>query len=303
MNLEVKIGNLILKNPITVASGTYGYGTEYVDLYPPSRLGGIFLKGITPEEREGNAPPRLVETASGMLNSIGLQNVGLKRFISEKIPALAGLDGTFFANISGRCVEEYAEIAKALNSEKIISGLEINVSCPNVKEGGAAFGSSGELIKRIAREVKSVYNGCVIMKLSPNVSDVVAMACAAEEGGADALCVANTFIGAAIDINKRRFKLGNKIGGLSGPAIKPIIVRMVYQVSRAVKIPVIGCGGILKSEDVIEFLLAGASAVSIGTANFRDPFAALRALDGLEKYMISNGFDSPSEIRNALIED
>ncbi len=302
MDISVKLNNLTLPNPVTVASGTYGYGTEYIDLYPPGELGAIFLKGITIEERCGNAPPRIIETPSGMLNAIGLQNVGLERFLKEKIPLLRNLKGVFIANISGKTVEEFACIAEVLNNEDIISAIEVNVSCPNIKEGGIQFGVSPDMIQKITSAVKKVYSKCVIVKLSPNVTNIAEMAKAAEAAGADALCVANTFLGMMIDINKRKPFLGNKMGGLSGPAIRPIVVRMVYQTAKAVKIPIIGCGGIFKTEDAIEYFLAGARAISIGTANFNDPFIPLKILQGIKEYMTLNNFNTIEEISHSFIE-
>lgn len=302
MDLQVNLNKLTLKNPVTTASGTYGYGTEYIDLYPPGELGAVFLKGITVEERDGNASPRIVETPSGMLNAIGLQNVGLQRFIKEKIPALKNIDGTFIANISGKTVEEFSYLAEVLNEESTISGIEVNVSCPNVKEGGIQFGVNSEMIQKITKAVKNVYKRCLIVKLSPNVTNIVEMAKASEDSGADAICVANTLLGMVIDIKTKKPVLGNKMGGLSGPAIRPIIVRMVYQITRSIKIPVIGCGGICSVQDAIEFFLAGAKVISIGTGIFHDPYIPIKVLSGIKKYMEENNFSSIEEINNALLD-
>lgn len=303
IDLSVKLGRLHLKNPVTVASGTYGYGTEYLSLFPPSRLGAVFLKGITLNPRAGNEPPRIVETPSGMLNAIGLQNVGLEGLLKEKLPALDGIDGCFIANIAGESIEEFVHITKALNNAPRISAIEVNVSCPNVKEGGMAFGVSAKATEQITKAVRESTSLPVIVKLTPNVTDITETARAAEAGGADAVSLINTLLGMAIDIEKRRPVLGNKTGGLSGPAIRPVAVRMVWSVYRSIEIPIIGMGGIRTWEDAIEFFLAGASAVSVGTAVFQDPFCPLKILDGIEKYLEKNSLDSIKSLAGFLEKD
>lgn len=299
-DLRTKIGPLELKNPVTVASGTYGYGTEYKDLCPPGKLGAAFLKGITINPRGGNLTPRIVETPCGMLNAIGLQNVGLDRLIHEKLPALDNIDGVFIANISGETVEEFVEIAAALDSAPNLAALEVNVSCPNVKAGGMSFGVSSEAVREITRKVREATSLPIIVKLSPNVTDITHIAIAAEEGGADAISLINTLLGMVIDIDKRRPVLGNVTGGLSGPAIRPVAVRMVWHVFNVVNIPVIGMGGIFNTRDALEFFLAGASAISIGTGLFHDPSLPLKIIDELNEYLDENGIRNISEITGKL---
>ena len=296
VDLTTNVGGLRLKNPVTVASGTFGYGTEYGDFYDASALGAIFLKGLTLEERVGNRPQRLVETPSGLLNSIGLQNVGFERFVAEKLPTLEGLDTAVVANICGSKLEEYVELARRLAGVERIDALEVNVSCPNVKYGGMAFGCVPESTAEVTRAVRAVYAGPLIVKLSPNVTDITATARAAEGAGADALSVVNTFVGMAIDVRTRRPRLGNVTGGLSGPAIRPIALRMVWECWKAVKIPIIGQGGICGWEDAAEFLLAGATAVSVGTANFVDPAAPVAILEGLRGWLEEQGCGSVGEV-------
>jgi dihydroorotate dehydrogenase (NAD+) catalytic subunit len=303
VDLSVKLGRLNLKNPVTVASGTYGYGTEYLSLYPPSLLGAVFLKGITPKPRAGNEPPRTVETPSGMLNAIGLQNVGLEGLLREKLPALDGIEGRFIANIAGESIDEFVCIAEALDNAPQLSAMEVNVSCPNVKEGGMAFGVSARATEKITRAVRKSTSLPVIVKLTPNVTDITETARAAEAGGADAVSLINTLLGMAIDIEKRRPVLGNITGGLSGPAIRPVAVRMVWSVSRAIKIPIIGMGGIRTWQDAVEFLLAGASAISIGTAIFQDPLCPLKILEGIEKYLEKNSLGSIKDLAGFLKKD
>jgi len=296
VDLTVKLGRLSLKNPVTVASGTYGYGTEYLDLYPPSLLGAVFLKGVTLNPRGGNVPPRIVETPSGMLNAIGLQNVGLERFIKDKLPALDGIRGCFIANIAGESMEEFLRIAQALDNAPNLSAIEVNVSCPNVKQGGMTFGISAKAVEEITREMRKATRLPIIVKLTPNVTDIAVVAQAAEAGGADAISLINTLLGMKIDIEKRRPVLGNRTGGLSGPAIRPVAVRMVWAASQAVKIPIIGMGGIRTWEDAIEFFLAGATAVSVGTAIFQDPRAPLEILEGIHKYLESHQYSRITKI-------
>lgn len=284
-NMTTPLGPLRLKNPVTVASGTFGYGTEYADFYDPSLLGAIFLKGLTLEERQGNRPQRLVETPSGLINAIGLQNVGLTRFLAEKLPALENIDTTLIANVCGSTLEDYVELSRRMASIPRIAGIELNISCPNVKCGGIAFGSSPQLAAEVVGAVRAAYPGPLIVKLSPNVTDIRVMARAAQDAGADILSVANTFVGMAIDIRTRRPKLGNITGGLSGPAIRPIALRLVYECAQAVHIPIIGQGGIMTWSDAAEFLITGASAVSVGTASFVEPMAPMTILEGLRRWM------------------
>jgi len=288
VDLSVDIGNLIIRNPIMTASGTFGYGEEFAPFVDLTSLGGIVVKGISIEPRPGNAPQRIVETEGGMLNAIGLQNVGVEKFIEKKIPMLRDLNTTVVVNVLGDSVEDYAEIAKRLDPYKELHALEVNISCPNVKKGGVAFGTVPEMAARVTRAVKDNTSKPVIVKLSPNVTNIVSMALAVEEAGADSICLINTLIGMAIDVKTRRPKLANTIGGLSGPAIKPVALHMVYQVAQAVKIPVIGIGGISTVEDVLEFLIAGATAVQVGTANFINPAISGQLLAGLESYLREN---------------
>ena len=286
LDLSVDIGGLKIKNPIMTASGTFGYGEEFSPFVDLTTLGGIVVKGISIEPRPGNAPQRIVETEGGMLNAIGLQNVGVEKFIEKKIPMLRSLNTTVVVNVLGDSVEDYAEIARRLDPFEELHALEVNISCPNVKKGGVAFGTVPEMAARVTKAVKENTSKPVIVKLSPNVTNIVAMAKAVEEAGADSICLINTLIGMAIDIKTRKPKLANTIGGLSGPAIKPIALHMVHQVAQAVKIPVIGIGGISTVEDVIEFLIAGATAVQVGTANFINPGISGDLLKGLEQYLI-----------------
>ncbi len=288
-DLSVRIGNLRLTNPVLTASGTFGYGEEFAGLMDLSRLGGLVVKGISLEPRAGNPPPRVAETPCGMLNAIGLENVGLKRFLAEKIPFLRGLGCAVVVNILGDSAEDYARLAEALSAEPGVHALEVNISCPNVKKGGVAFGTVPAMAAEVTRAVRAATHLPVIVKLSPNVTDIALMARAVEEAGADAVSLINTLIGMAIDIRTRRPKLGNVIGGLSGPAVKPVALRMVWQAASAVSIPVIGIGGIATAEDAVEFLLAGATAVQIGTANFYNPGAAQEVAEGLEHYLREQG--------------
>jgi dihydroorotate dehydrogenase (NAD+) catalytic subunit len=287
VDLSVDIGGLTIQNPIMTASGTFGYGEEFAPFVDLVELGGIIVKGISLEPRAGNAPSRIVETPSGMLNAIGLQNVGIDAFIEKKIPMLEQLGCVVFVNVLGDSIDDYAEIARRLDPYPSLHGLEINISCPNVKKGGVVFGSSPEMAGRVTEAVKANTSKPVMVKLSPNVTSVSDMAKAVEQAGADSISVINTLIGMAIDSKTRKPILDNVIGGLSGPAIKPVALRMVYEAAKAVDIPVIGIGGINSLEDVIEFLIAGASAVQIGTMNFVNPAASGELLHGLQNYLES----------------
>ncbi|MDD2464998.1 MAG: dihydroorotate dehydrogenase [Desulfobulbus sp.] len=299
-DLSVKIGSLSLANPVMTASGTFGYASEFADLVQLDRLGAVAVKGISLEPRPGNPPPRVVETASGMLNAIGLENVGVDRFIAEKMPFLRKCACRVIVNILGDSIEEYARLAGKLTGVVGIDALEINISCPNVKKGGVAFGTVPEMAAAVTQAVKQATDLPIIVKLSPNVSDIVAMAKAVAEGGADALSLINTLIGMAIDVRTRRPKLANIIGGLSGPAVKPVALRMVWQVANAVSIPVIGIGGVGTAEDAIEFLIAGATAVQVGTANFYNPAATEQIIDGINDYLIQQGESSVQSIIGSL---
>jgi dihydroorotate dehydrogenase (NAD+) catalytic subunit len=286
MKLSIKIGTKVLTNPVGVASGTFGYGSEYEKLIDLSRLGAIYTKAVTLEPRPGNDVPRIVETPSGILNSIGLANVGVDVFLREKLPPLAGLCGTcaIIANVAGATEEEYAAVVERLETAPKIWGYEINVSCPNVKHGGLAFGTDPQQIERLTKKLRALTKKPLIVKLTPNVTDIGVIAKAAEGGGADAVSCINTLVGMVIDTKTRRPVLPLGIGGLSGPAIRPIGVAMVYKVNRAVKIPVIGMGGIMCADDAIQYLLAGASAVQVGTGTFVDPSIPVRVLEGIEEY-------------------
>lgn len=300
-DLSVQIGPLRLKNPVTVASGTYGYGTEYQPFHDPARLGALFLKGLTLEPRPGNMPQRLVETPSGLMNAIGLQNVGVDEFIAHKLPLLAGLETACIANICGSALEDYVRLAERLTAIPRIAALELNISCPNVKAGCMAFGSDPVMTEQVTRAVVAATDRPVIVKLSPNVTSIATMARAAEAGGAAGLSVVNTFLALAIDIKTRKPKLGNVTGGLSGPAIRPIAVRMVWEAARVVSIPIIGQGGIARAEDALEFIIAGAAAVSIGTANFVNPNAPIEVLEGIEQYLIRNRIGKLSELTGSIV--
>lgn len=299
-DLRVNIGSLELKNPVMTASGTFGYAREFENLMNLHRLGAVIVKGISLAPRPGNPPPRIVETACGMLNAIGLQNVGVERFIKEKMVYLEGLQIPVIVNILGDSIEEYQEITERLSGVKGIAAIEVNISCPNVKKGGVAFGTQAHMAKAVTEAVKLKSSVPVMVKLSPNVTDIAEMARAVEDGGADSVSLINTLIGMAIDLESRRPKLANVIGGLSGPAIKPVALRMVYQVAKAVSIPVIGIGGIDSTEDALEFLLAGASAVQIGTANFVNPRVSEDIVEGMHKYVIDHKLSSIRELIGAL---
>jgi dihydroorotate dehydrogenase (NAD+) catalytic subunit len=302
MNLSVSLGPLQLKNPVVTASGTFGYGREFEPYFDLSRLGGVAVKGLSLAPRPGNPPPRIAETPAGMLNAIGLENVGCRGFIEKKLPWLRGVDTAVIANISGSTVEEYAEMAGMLAAATGIHAIEVNVSCPNIKVGGIAFGSRPELIREITRAVRSAAPAMpLLVKLSPNVTDIVEMARAAVEGGADALSLINTLLGLAIDVERRRPVLGNVTGGLSGPAVKPIALRMIWQVHRALPdVPICGMGGIMTGTDAIEFFLAGATAVAVGTASLINPTAPVDVLDGIVAYLERHKIDDIRELIGAL---
>ena len=287
-NTQIEIAGVVFENPVMTASGTFGYGEEFDDFLSVKDLGAVVVKGISYNPRSGNPPPRIVETPCGMLNAIGLENVGVKRFIREKMPYLQANGIKTIVNILGDSVEEYCAIVEKLNTVDGVTAVEINISCPNVKKGGVAFGTDPEMAAEVTRAIKKVSKLPVIVKLSPNVTDNVQMATAVERAGADAVSLINTLIGMAIDIDSRKPVLANIIGGLSGPAIKPVALRMVWQVSQAVGIPVIGIGGISSWKDAIEFILAGATAIQVGTANFVDPNVAEQIYDGIEDFLINN---------------
>ena len=287
MNTKVNLAGVELKNPVMTASGTFGSGAEYSEFVDLGRLGAVVTKGVASVPWTGNPTPRIAETSCGMLNAIGLQNPGIDVFCERDIPFLKKYDTKIRVNVCGKSTEEYCEVVERLAGEAV-DMLEINISCPNVKEGGIAFGQDPKAVETITREVKKYAKQPIIMKLSPNVTDITEMAKAAEAGGADVLSLINTLTGMKIDINKRTFALANKTGGMSGPCLKPVAVRMVYQVARAVKLPIIGMGGICNAEDALEFILAGATAVSIGTANFTNPYATVETVQGIEDYMKKN---------------
>ena len=299
-DLRVNIGSLELQNPVITASGTFGYAREFEDLVNLHRLGGIIVKGISLEPRAGNPPQRIVETPCGMLNAIGLQNVGVERFITEKMVYLKGIGVPVVVNILGDTVDEYREITERLQGVEGIAALEVNISCPNVKKGGVAFGTVPSMAAAVTEAVKQAADVPVMVKLSPNVADIVEMAKAVEAGGADSISLINTLIGMAIDLHRRKPVLANVIGGLSGPAIKPIALRMVYQAAGAVQIPVIGIGGIENAEDALEFIVAGATAVQIGTANFINPRVSEEVVDGIGDYVKTNKLASIRELIGTL---
>lgn len=299
-NLTVEIGRLQLKNPVMTASGTFGYGIEFADFIDLSRLGGIIVKGTTLEAREGNPYPRMAETPSGMLNAVGLQNKGVKYFAEHIYPEIKDIDTHIIVNVSGACIDDYVATAEIVASLSAIPAIELNISCPNVKQGGMAFGTSCAGAASVVKAVRKVYPKTLIVKLSPNVTNIAEIATAVEAEGADSVSLINTLMGMAIDAERRRALLSTVTGGLSGACVKPIALRMVWQVARAVKIPVIGLGGISSAEDAIEFLLAGATAVQIGTANFIDPAITMKVIDGIEEYLARHGFASVTDIIGAL---
>jgi dihydroorotate dehydrogenase (NAD+) catalytic subunit len=285
MDLSVRIGPLVLKNPLIAASGCFGYGIEYADIVDLSSLGGIAVKGLFLNEREGHPAPRIVETPAGMLNAIGLQGVGVRRFVDEHLPELRARRATVFVNVCGTTLDEYVEVSRILSDHEGVAAIELNISCPNIKEGGIQFGCSLDGTFDVVSAVRKATRLPVIPKLTPNVSDVASFARAAEEAGADAVSLVNTFLAMVIDVETRRPKISNVVGGLSGPAIRPIAVRMVYECRQTVKIPILGMGGIADARDALEFLIAGADAVQIGTANFVDPFIWGKLLAGIRDYM------------------
>lgn len=301
VDLRVELAGLRLKNPVLVASGTFGYGTEFAEQVDLNRLGGIVVKGLSAQPMEGAPAPRLCETPAGMLNAVGLQNIGVRAFIAEKLPALCAFDTAIIANVFGHTVEEYVEVITALEKAEGVAAYELNISCPNVKRGGVQFGTDPQLTREVvAAARRAAQRRPLIVKLSPNVTDIVALARAAEEAGAQALSVVNTFTGMAIDLATRRSRLGQPTGGLSGPAIKPLALRMVWEVARAVRLPVIGLGGITTGEDAAEFLVAGAKAIQVGTANFVQPSAAVRILEELGTYCRRNKITRVSDLSGTL---
>lgn len=290
MNTSVNIAGVTFKNPVTVASGTFGSGAEYSDFVDLNKLGAVTTKGVANIPWQGNPTPRIAETYGGMMNAVGLQNPGIDKFCQRDIPFLQQYDTNIIVNVCGKSKEDYVEVVERLSHEPV-DLLEINVSCPNVKEGGIAFGQDPHALLEITKAVKAVAKQPIIMKLSPNVTDIKEMAKAAQEGGADAVSLINTLTGMKIDIKRRSFAIANKTGGLSGPAIKPVAVRMVYEVANAVQIPIIGMGGIMNAEDAIEFIMAGATAVAVGTANFHDPYVTEKIIAGIEAYMQEYGVE------------
>jgi len=300
MNTQVNIAGITLKNPVMTGSGTFGSGMEYGEFVDLNRLGAVVTKGVANVPWPGNPTPRVAEVYGGMLNAIGLQNPGIEVFCERDIPFLEQYDTKIIVNVCGKTVEDYLEVVDRLAQEKSVAMLEINVSCPNVKEGAIAFGQKADALYNITSEIKKHAKQPIIMKLSPNVTDITEMAKAAEAAGADAISLINTLTGMKIDIHKRKFALANKTGGMSGPAIKPVAVRMVYQAAHAVKIPVIGMGGIATAEDAIEFILAGATAVSVGAMNFVNPYATVEVVEGIENYMRQYGVENLTDLIGAV---
>src|SRR5574344_2868767 len=300
VSLNTKIGSLELKNPVITASGTFGYGDEYADFMDISKLGAIIVKGTTLNNREGNPYPRMAETPSGMLNAVGLQNKGVDYFVDNIYPKVITIGCPIIVNVSGSCIDDYVQTAQIINTLEDIPAIELNISCPNVKQGGMAFGVNAKSAEKVVSAVRKVYDKTLIVKLSPNVTDVTEIAKAVEAAGADSVSLINTILGMAIDAEKRKPVLSTVTGGLSGPAVKPVALRMVWQTAQAVKIPIIGLGGISCATDAIEVLLAGASAVQIGTANFVDPSISEKVILGIADYLERNGFDSVRDIIGAL---
>ena len=296
VKLDFNIGDLHFKNPVLAASGTFGYGSEFEDFMDISHLGGIILKATTLEPREGNPYPRMAETPSGMLNSVGLQNKGIDYFVKNIYPVVSNFNTNVIVNVNGSYIDDYVSLAERVNRLGKIPAIELNISCPNVKKGGMAFGTDPKSAREVIREVRKVYSKKLIVKLSPNVTNIVEFALIAEEEGADSVSLINTLLGMAVDINKMKPSLSTITGGLSGPAVKPVALRMVWQVAKALKIPVIGLGGIMSTEDAIEFFLAGASAIQIGTASFINPQASALILEGIEKYLSEKGLSDINEI-------
>lgn len=299
-NLNVKIGQLEMKNPVMTASGTFGYGEEYADFIDITKIGGIIVKGTTLHKREGNPYPRMAETPSGMLNAVGLQNKGVDYFVNHIYPRIKQIDTQMIVNVSGSAIEDYVATAERINELDKIPAIELNISCPNVKQGGMAFGVTTQGAEEVTRAVREVYKKTLIVKLSPNVTSISDIAKAAEQGGADSVSLINTLLGMAIDAEKRQPILSTVTGGMSGAAVKPIALRMVWQVAKAVGIPVIGLGGIMNWKDAVEFILAGATAIQIGTANFIDPTVSLKVVEGINDYLNRHGFSSVTDIVGAL---
>ena len=299
-HMRVNIGRIELKNPVMTASGTFGYAGEFEKLIDLNRLGAIIVKGLSLEPSRGNPPPRIVETACGMLNAIGLENVGLEAFVKEKLPVLKMIEPPVFVNIYGKSMADYAELASRLEDIEEVSGIEVNISCPNVKSGGMAFGAYPESAARVVRAVRKSTTRPLMVKLSPNVTDITEIARSVEGEGADSISLINTITGMAIDIETRRPKLANITGGLSGPAIRPVALRMVWQVAQVVKIPVIGVGGIMTAKDALEFLIAGAAAVQVGTANFINPHATIDIIEGIEAFLVKKNITDLADIIGTL---
>ena len=299
-DLNVNIGELKMKSPVMTASGTFGYGEEFTDFIDIARIGGIVVKGTTLHKREGNLYPRMAETPSGMLNAVGLQNKGVDYFVEHIYPRIKDVQTNIIVNVSGSAIEDYVKTAEILNELDKIPAIELNISCPNVKQGGMSFGVSAKAASEVVKAVRSAYKKTLIVKLSPNVTDITEIARAAEESGADSISLINTLLGMAIDAKRKRPVLSTITGGLSGPAVKPVALRMVWQVSNVVNIPVIGMGGIMNWKDAVEFMLAGASAVQIGTANFVDPRVTIQVEDGINNYLDRHGYNSVKEIIGAL---
>ena len=297
--MKVNIAGVEWKNPVTTGSGTFGFGREYGEYFDLSKLGAVCLKALSAKPREGNPSPRIAETTKGVLNSVGLQNPGAEAFIAKELPKLREYDTKLIANLCGASVEDYVKAAEILGDK--VDMFELNISCPNVKEGGMAFGTNPNMAEDITKRVKAVSKVPLIVKLSPNVTDITEIARAAESGGADAVSLINTLLGMKIDINTRRPVLHNNMGGLSGPAVKPVAVRMVYQVRRAIKLPIIGMGGISTAEDAIEFMLAGANAVAVGTAGLVDPYAWIKVIDGIESFLDRNNIENVNDIVGAVV--
>jgi dihydroorotate dehydrogenase (NAD+) catalytic subunit len=300
MDLSVNIAGLHFKNPVTTASGTFGYGDEFLDFIDLGKLGGIFVKAVTGKNRDGNAYPRMAETPSGMLNSVGLQNKGIDHFCREIYPRIKDFNAHIIVNVSGSTVEEYVEVAERINELDKIPAIELNISCPNVKLGGMAFGTVPAMATEVTAEVRKVYKKVLMVKLSPNVTSITELAKAVVDGGADAITLINTLLGMAIDAERMRPVLSTITGGLSGPAIKPVALRMVWQVHKAVNVPIVGLGGIMNATDAIEFMLAGASAIQVGTANFIDPTVSVKIAEGIEEYMVRHKIRAVTDLVGAL---
>lgn len=300
VNLEVKLKDLVLKNPVMTASGTFGFGEEFADFIDLSDLGGIIVKGTTRHHREGNPYPRMAETPSGMLNAVGLQNKGVENFCQDIYPRIKDYQTNVMVNVSGSVIEDYVETAAMINELDHIPGIELNISCPNVKEGGMAFGTSCASAQEVVRAVRQVYKKHLMVKLSPNVTDIASIAKAVESEGADSVSLINTLLGMAIDAETRKPLLSTVTGGLSGPAVKPVALRMVWQVAQAVNIPVVGLGGIMNAKDAIEFILAGATAIQIGTANFIDPQVSVKIVEGIKEYMIRHQVSDINDLIGAI---